>query len=73
MSTSTLIKTIIIDAPRETVWSYLTEKDKLATWFHPADKDFIAGEDYALLKNSDGGLTDDNKICWGTVISMSPP
>ncbi len=73
MATSTLIKTIIIDAPRETVWSYLTEKDKLATWFHPADKDFIESEDYALLKNSDGGLTDDNKICWGTVISMSPP
>lgn len=73
MSTSTLIKTVIIDAPRETVWAYLTEKDKLAIWFHPADKDFIEGEDYALLKDSDGGLEDDNKICWGNVISMTPP
>ncbi len=45
MSTGTLIKTIIIDASQETVWSFLTEKDKLAIWFHPADKDFVEGED----------------------------
>ncbi len=73
MSTSTLIKTIIIDASRETVWSFLTNKDKLAIWFHPADKDFVEGEDYALLRDPDGGAGDDNKICWGNVISMSPP
>lgn len=73
MSTSTLIKTIIIDASRETVWSYLTEKDKLATWFHPADKDFVEGEDYALLRDANGGSKDENKICWGTVVSMTPP
>ena len=73
MSTSTLIKTIIIAAPRETVWSYLTEKEKLAIWFLPADKDLAEGEDYALLKDPNGGVTDDNKICWGTIISMSPP
>lgn len=73
MSTSTLIKTIIIDASREKVWAYLTERDKLATWFHPADKDFIEGDEYALLKDINGGLNDDNKICWGTVIRMSPP
>ncbi len=73
MSTSTLIKTIIIDASWETVWSFLTEKDKLAIWFHPADKDFVESEDYALLRDPDGGAGDDNKICWGEVVRMSPP
>lgn len=73
MSTSTITKTIFIDASRETVWSYLTEKDKLAIWFHPADKNFIEGEDYALLRDPDGGAGDGNKICWGNVVSMSPP
>jgi len=73
MSTGTLIKTIIIDASQETVWSFLTEKNKLAIWFHLADKDFVEGEDYALLRDPDGGAGDDNKICSGQVIRMSPP
>ena len=73
MSTGTLIKTIIIDASRETVWFILTDKDKLAILFYPADKDFVEGEDYALLRDPDGGAGDDNKICSGQVIRMSPP
>jgi len=73
MSANTIIKTIFIDAPRETVWAYLTEKDKLAIWFHPADKDFVEGEGYALLRDADGGDVDDNKICWGDVVRMNPP
>jgi len=30
MSDSTIVKTVFFTAPRETVWSFLTDKDKLA-------------------------------------------
>ena len=51
----------------------LFDRKKLAIWFHLADKDFVEGEDYALLRDPDGGAGDDNKICSGQVIRMSPP
>ena len=51
----------------------MTDKDKLAILFYPADKDVVEGEDYALLRDPDGGAGDDNKIYWGQVIRMSPP
>jgi len=71
MSNSTLIKTFIFAASRETVWSFLTEKDKLAQWFHPATSDFVEGEDYALVRESDDGTQ--VKQCWGTVLRMDKP
>ena len=36
MSTSTINKSIFLAASREVVWDYLTDKDKLGEWFHPA-------------------------------------
>jgi len=55
MSDATITKTIFIGASRETVRSFLTDKDKLAQWFHPAEADLIAGEYFALVsKNADG-------------------
>ena len=51
----------------------LFDRKKLAIWFHLAVKDFVEGEDYALLRDPDGGAGDDNKICSGQVIRMSPP
>jgi len=44
----TLIKTYFFSVPRETVWSFLTEKDKLAEWFHPSTADLVENEDFAL-------------------------
>ena len=55
MSNTTIIKTCFFSAPRETVWSFLTEKDKLAQWFHPATADLAMGEDYALVRENDKG------------------
>lgn len=51
----------------------LFDRKKLAIWFHLADKDFVEGEDYVLLRDPDGGAGDDNKIYSGQVIRMSPP
>jgi len=71
MSNSTLIKTYIFATSLETVWSFLTEKDKLATWFHPATSDFVEGEDYALIREDENGAQISQ--CWGTVLKMDKP
>lgn len=66
MADATIVKTIVMAASRETVWGFLTNKDKLAEWFHPAANDLAAGEDYALLR-------DGERVCWGRVEAMDPP
>lgn len=71
MSNTTIIKTCFFATTRETVWSFLTEKDKLAQWFHPATSDLVEGEDYALVKKEEDGTK--VKICWGTVLEMDKP
>lgn len=71
MTDTTLLKTVFFAASRETVWSFLTEKDKLAKWFHPADADLVEGEDYALMGKTDDGAP--SKLCWGTVLKMDKP
>lgn len=71
MNTDTLEKTIFLNAPPETVWQYLVDKDKLATWFHPAKDNLAAGEDYALMGKNDAG--DPEPICWGRVLEMESP
>ncbi len=68
MTATTLTKTIILDAPKDVVWGFLTEKDKLARWFHPAANDLQEGADYTLL-DQHGDMT---RICWGRVLEMKP-
>ncbi len=69
--TDTITKTVFFKAPRETVWAFLTEKDKLAEWFHPAESDLVEDGDYALLDMSaEEGM---QKQCWGTVQHWDPP
>ncbi len=71
MTTDTITKTVFFNVPSDIVWSYLTDKDKLAQWFHPAQADLQAGEDYALIEEQkDGSMT---KVCWGTVQHFDPP
>jgi len=71
MTDATIIKTAFFAAPRDTVWAFLTEKDKLAQWFHPAEADLADGQDFALVSNSEDGAP--VKLCWGTVERMEPP
>ncbi|MCP4382504.1 MAG: SRPBCC domain-containing protein [Hyphomicrobiales bacterium] len=71
MSEATITKTAFFDAPRETVWAFLTEKEKLARWFHPADADLAVGRDYVLLAEGDGDVL--VRQCWGTVLEMDRP
>lgn len=71
MTNSTIVKTVMFTASRQTVWGFLTEKDKLATWFHPAEADLAEGAEFALLGTADDGQTE--RICWGSVLEMKPP
>lgn len=71
MADSTLVKTIFVAAPRETVWAFLTDKNKLGEWFHPAESNLVLGEEYALVGKTDADTT--AKQCWGTVEHMEPP
>ena len=68
MSATTITKTVFLNAPRDVVWAFLTEKDKLARWFHPAQDDLKEGEDFTLL-DQHGEM---QKICWGKVLEMRP-
>ncbi|MBX2881946.1 MAG: SRPBCC domain-containing protein [Granulosicoccus sp.] len=71
MPDSTMTKTIFLSTTREVVWSFLTEQDKLAQWFHPSDGPLVEGQKYELReKQSDGSF---HKVCWGTVVSMDKP
>ena len=71
MSESTITKSIFLDASAETVWSFLTQSEKLALWFHPAEADLVEGQDYALIETADDGSQ--SKVCWGTVLTMQKP
>ncbi len=66
----TITKTIFLAAPPQAVWQYLTEKNKLKTWFHPAESDLAVGKDYALIREDQPGS---ERLCWGKVLSMTPP
>lgn len=68
---STITKTAFFTVQAETVWDFLTKKEKLAMWFHGAEFDLEANQDYALMNKSEDGSK--NKIVWGTVQHWEPP
>jgi len=70
MNNTTLFKTVFLAAKQETVWAFLTNKDKLGEWYHPADDDLSEGNDYTLFSNNDDGQK--TKIVWGYVKEMDP-
>ena len=50
MTDTTITKSVILTAPRETVWQYLTDRKKLGDWFFEAEADLKTGQDYALFE-----------------------
>ncbi len=71
MSDSKIVKTIFLKADAETVWRFLTDKDKLGQWFFSADSDLTARSDYVLQGEADDG----SKVrkCWGSVLELDRP
>lgn len=70
MSTTTINKSIFLAADRETVWQYLTDKDKLGEWFHPAAESLVEGKPYTLLGDANDSSS---KMCWGDVLTAKKP
>ncbi len=70
MTATTITKTIFLATSRETVWTYLTNKDKLGEWFFAADADLVEGKPYALLGDP---ADSSSKMCWGEVLSAKAP
>lgn len=71
MTDTVISKSIILNAPRDTVWAFLTEKDKLAEWFHEAEADLADQQPYTLVDRAPDGTT--TKMCWGEVLEMTKP
>lgn len=68
--TDTIHKTAFFAATQEQVWEYLTDKDKLGTWFHPAKENLVEGNDYELLCMTDDGTRVPQ--IWGKVLKATP-
>lgn len=56
MTTTTLSKRIFLKAPRETVWAFLTQPDKLAQWFHAPKEPLKEGATLELFGAESGDL-----------------
>lgn len=71
MSDTTIVKTIFLKADAETVWDFLTDKDKLGEWFHPAESNLTKGKDYVLKDHHDDA--EGAAKCWGSVLEAKRP
>ena len=69
--TTVIAKTVFFNASRETVWAFLTQKEKLAQWYHRSDEDLREGEGYELYRVAEDG--DRIRQIWGRVLSMDVP
>ncbi|MEM6496205.1 MAG: SRPBCC domain-containing protein [Pseudomonadota bacterium] len=70
MTEFTITKTIFIKAPSEHVWKFLTDKDKLALWFHEGEQSIESTGLYAVLSNTPGNESE--RLCWGEVTHYEP-
>ncbi|MEP5154502.1 SRPBCC domain-containing protein [Planktotalea sp.] len=66
MSDTTLHKSIYLKATPEQVWEYLTDPEKLATWFHKPKAPLTMGS-YAMF-----GVESGDKLMWGDVLVSEP-
>ncbi|MBV1871866.1 MAG: SRPBCC domain-containing protein [Gammaproteobacteria bacterium] len=71
MTSTTIKKTVFFAASREVVWSFLTEKDKLAQWFHAPERDLEEGQEYTLARKNEQGVFIPQ--IWGKVLTMDAP
>ncbi|MEM6708272.1 MAG: SRPBCC domain-containing protein [Pseudomonadota bacterium] len=66
-----LIKTVVLKAPTGHVWRFLTERDKLATWFHEGKADLVPDQPWVLVTNSQG--KEGEPLLWGDIECWEPP
>lgn len=66
MTEAILRKSIYLKASPAQVWSYLTDPDKLARWFHRPTSALVEG-DYEMF-----GAESGDRLMWGTVLVADP-
>lgn len=71
MSDGVIIKTIYLKASPEKVWRYLTEREKLARWFHETSRDLTEPSAFEYYRHDDEA--EDRKLMWGDVLVVEPP
>ena len=64
---TTINKSIFLMASKATVWAFLTEVDKVKTWFHRYDGDLAGGQDYKIFGQDSG-----SELGHGTVTRSNP-
>lgn len=64
---TTIRKSIYLKAAKPTVWRFLTEIDKVRTWFHRYDSDLAAGRAYRIFGQESG-----DELGHGTVTRAEP-
>ncbi len=62
-----ILKSIYLAASQQRVWSFLTEPDRLGTWFHRPKVALSGGGDYAMFGTESG-----DKLMWGHVNKAEP-
>ena len=65
---NTLTKSIILAAPREKVWDYLTQPELLAKWFHAPKTAITEGQKLEMF-----GVKSGDKLIWGDVRQARAP
>lgn len=71
MTELSLNKSIILKAPPERVWAFLTQADLLATWFHKGGCNLEEGGKYKIETNSIG--KEGQTMIWGDVLVADRP
>ena len=66
MTDTILKKTIYLRATPEKVWTYLTDPEKLAIWFHKPTNTLLDGE-YEMFGTESG-----KRLMWGKVLIAEP-
>ena len=68
MTKTVLRKTIYLQATPEKVWEFLTDPDRLASWFHRPQNPLTPGEALEMQGSDSGDL-----IIWGEVLQARAP
>lgn len=68
--TTSIVKTAFFAVNKETVWAFLTDKDKLGEWFYQGDESLSEGASFTLYGKDDDG--NKKKMVWGEVKKWNP-
>ena len=64
---TTIRKSIYLKSGKPDVWAFLTQADKVKTWFHRYDTDLAQGRDYRIFGQDSG-----KELGHGTVLRADP-